>query len=290
LSATVQSNSFGGLLGKPLSDMLFAFVAYDTPLAVVRALPSLLAEWGVSADAVWQECVDNLRARSPDRWIEVVPGVFRSGWQDVYDIGRLVLPDLFHRLPLAGRPVAFAPERNALVVTGDRDPQHLLAATAYVASILKEASRPITAQALLLDDATWRPFELPEAAARIMLPLAKRERTEVYQGHLSLMEKVLQARGADVFVASILVAKHKESGDERHIATWPRDCDTLLPEVEVVAMSDGTTHQLVSWSTLVKEGILPAAEEEWWPPRYRVKAFPNLERRSKLGHLTDLFG
>jgi hypothetical protein len=273
-AALVEGSDFEEMISKPVSDQLFAAVAYDSPTSVSRGSPALLNDWGVSLDVVWEETLENLRKRSPDNWIEVTPGVYQSGWQDVYDISRMLLPEVLYRLPIAGRPVVFTPERNALILTGDRSESQLVSAAKCASEILVTASRQLTAHPLVLDGKAWLPFVLPSDAAAILTPLWQQERAELYEQARPFIEKILEMRGQDIFVAGVLAVRKGDDGPITHIATWPSGCDTLLPVVDVVAMDDRGTVRQIPWRLLKATGVIDKPDREWWPPRFRVKDYP----------------
>jgi hypothetical protein len=281
-SAVLNGSNFDELISRPVSDQLYAAIAYDSPTATTRGSSTLLNDWGVSLQIAWDEALDNLRKRSPDNWFEVAPGVYQSGWQDVYDISRILLPDVIYRIPIIGRPVVFTPERNSLIVTGDRNVNQLRLAAERAATILTAAPRQLTVHPLVLDGGNLRPFELPTEVASIVAALVHQERAEQYEQARPFIEKILEARGQDIFVGSILAVRKIDNGLVTHLATWPAGCDTLLPVVDLVAMEAGDKLSYVPWSALKEAGIIGEPDGSWWPPRFRVKEYPEQDVLRRL--------
>ena len=55
-----------------------------------------------------------------------ISGVYGGGWEDGYDISRVLLPDMLERVPVRGRPVFMMPTRDLLLVSGDNDDDGLM--------------------------------------------------------------------------------------------------------------------------------------------------------------------
>ena len=111
---------FDEMPSEPIGAHLVLGLAYDWPESVQSINRTSLDAWDVTIFEAMEPARDNLR--------EVTQGygkvgdslyVFISG--DSYDASRLALTDLIGSLEAAGRPVAMAPNRESLLVTGSED-------------------------------------------------------------------------------------------------------------------------------------------------------------------------
>lgn len=140
-----------------LSEHLSLVVVHDEPDTVTLLGADQLQRWGLEFDAALERARNNLRRQSDGDWVELAPGLFASPWSDYHDAARLALPDIFHRLGVHGQPVAAVPNRQTLIVTGDRDSNGLAALLEATRAMLKE-DRPISGIPLRHDGSRWETY------------------------------------------------------------------------------------------------------------------------------------
>jgi hypothetical protein len=231
--------------------------------------------------------IGNLRDKTdPRRMVQRAPGLFIGQWADTYEASRLLLTDLMHRLPLDGEPVAFAPSRNQLWVTGSRNNR-------AIEEMLKFGQQehfgayPLSPHLYVLQDRQWTSFEPEPAELRegLRLLVLRRNATD-YGQQKGYLEAIHKKEGADVFVSPCQVPKDSVTGRPYSICVWPKGAETLLPITDRVAllMDVATKKSIdVSWTTMqsvVGKHLEKVAD--LFPERYRVRSFPTEEEIATL--------
>lgn len=233
-----------------------------------------------------QVATDNLRDRTIDKWELIVPGAFLGKWEDFYDSSRVLLPDCLYRLPLVGDPVVLVPAREALLVTGSKDATGQAALVAFAEKVLLEKPRHISMSMLRHDGKNWQPF-MPTGETGEQLKRFQREMMAAnYEQQKEELEAQYEISGNDVFVATFSRFKEKNGGKDNanvfSLATWTEGVDTLLPytdRVMFVRLNAAHTEAIDSVAVLWPEavaltGTLMEVTDDW-PPRVRVRAFPD---------------
>lgn len=290
LDGALNSGKFDGnrdkikLLGHALGFTTIAALAFDTPKTIQVLTRDRSSSWGLSIDEIWAKALENLRDLAPDRWQTLSSGVYQSLWRDGYDTSRMFLTDMIRRLSIAGRPVAFLPTRDTLIIVGDRDDRGLLAASAYAADIFKEAPRPCTLEPFVLgDDDRWQTVASGTLLHEKLVHEALRDQTEI-QGHsTAVLRKWLDFKQEEVFAAQLM---QRQDGDQlRSLAVWPA-VPCLLPRADELIIQVSERDGLrVAWEDLEFLNLLPEPEAEWWPARYRFESIPTSEQLAKLREL-----
>ncbi|EKU23896.1 DUF1444 domain-containing protein [Xanthomonas graminis] len=258
-------------------------LAIDRPDSTSTLTQGPKDAWGITFEQALAIAHDNLRDATPERFVEVAAGIFQGGWQDAYDSSRVVLPDVLQRVPVKGRPVFMLPTRDCLLVVGDRDET----AMAGMLELSLEAAahgRCISSLAFAYDDARRIvPFALPQPEhRRRQAHLQRMLDAPAYSLQKELLEKIHAANQADIFVASYRVFEENDgSGRQFSLATWTRDVDTSLPKADriafVVPKDEGDADVVVAdWDKAVAVvADLMEQEPDFYPPRFRVRAFPS---------------
>ena len=275
---------------RPFADHLALGVAVDLPDQISEVSGDLLEKWGVTLDEALEIGRDNLWKRSVGKWEPLAEGVWMSPWQDNLDVNRLAMPTLFRQLTVDGDPVAFAPNRDHLIVTGSRDFVGQGVAAAYANGLLDEP-RPMNATPIILDGLEWKayPFDANHPIASLFRRLEIRSFSEDYATQKSLLEERFEREERDIFVASFMAFENTETKRLRTVATWTETVDTLLPRVDSVVLnvSDGDEKCRAlgeaPWDRLVEVvGHRMVRQEGMYPERYRAAEFPSTDEIERL--------
>lgn len=271
------------LVRRTAAPLLDELVVLDRPAGVGYVTAPLAAEWGVGLDEVFAAAHGNLSgdvaggATPPPGRRELLRFVDDGA---AYWVPRLLLSGWLSGLAdrLGGRPVAFAPDRDSLLVA--RDGPALAGIFDIVAAEYAEAVHPISPVGYTIDDSgrlvPYRPRHGPAATAACNAErlLAARE----YDTQADL----LRAAGEPVTVASYLLTDGAD-GAVASVSTWREDTDTLLPVTDrvVLVAADRRQSWLVDWDRLVAAGVgrpVPGLV----PSRHRVCRWPRGRRRAAL--------
>jgi hypothetical protein len=276
----------------PLTDELTLVLAYDTGPGIIDLERSALEKWGVDADEVLDEAFGRLQRMSEEPFDCVAPGLYVSPWKDCYDAARLCLPDLFHGLELRGDPVALAPNRNNLLVTGSDDPEGL-ARLASLSGPLLDEDRLVHGGAIRLHDGVWEPFEPTDLAAEFA-GLRRKADATYYKEQAELLDKINASNGEKLFVAPFRVAEDKESGMTFSYTVWQTGVPALLPKCDLIALYGeaaevDTVVLMAKWEPIAELAGHLMQPTELSPPRFRVDEFPNLGIMEQIkAHSIDL--
>lgn len=261
----------------------------DYPSSVRYLPPDRFETWHVSFEDALEVAKDNLRKKSLDRFEQVQPGVWVSPWGDTYDAARLLLPELFTRLDVNGDPVALAPHRDLVVVTGSED-RAGLAAMASIATEALGEPYPVSPRPLVLRGFAWSEFTIDDAElAPLYRQLALQGRAGDYADQCNLLNAIYEEANEDIFVAQFFATRHKDSGALSSFCSWSNAGVQLLPEADRVSFvnvgPDGNAlrTEIVPWERV--RIVLGARMEKipaMHPPRWRVEGFPSDEELGRL--------
>jgi len=278
------------LASRDVAPGVVAAIVYDHEDGMQFLREAQLTTWGVSVDQAYATGLQNLEAASARRFEAPSEGVYRSPWHDNYDASRLLLTATLQRLRVKGKPVAFIPNRDTLIVTGSADDEGLAAAARLVDEALDEP-RPMTGRAWVLDG-SWKPF-LPPAISKAFVPmrgLVKRAEVREATAQQEALEARLEESEPDLAVGSLLLGEETETGDAMTYCVWLKGTESLLPRADYVVFIDPELpedRQLVAASTWEKaQQVMARAlvpEPRLSPPRFRVKTFPSARALKTLG-------
>ncbi len=267
---------------RPLGETLALGVAADFPDRISEISADLLEKWGLGFEEALETGRENLWKRSVAKWHRLAEGVWMSPWKDNLDVCRLALPTLFHQLSVDGDVIAFAPNRDNLIVTGARDFAGQGVAAACAEGLLDEP-RPMNASPIILDGLEWKPYAFgsDHPVAPLFRRLRIRALADDYAAQKSLLGARFEREGRDVFIASFLAFEKKETGHVRSVASWSETVDTLLPKVDSVVFNVPVGEERcrtlgeAPWDRVVEVvGHKMTREEGLYPERYRVQEFP----------------
>jgi hypothetical protein len=285
----LQAKARGGVFPSapyiPLTEHLVLSLVVDLP-STMATLPWEKCElWGVSRQQALSVAVENLARMSRERFVRQ-GALFVSPWQDNYDAARLTLIETLAELPVKGRPVALAPHRDHLFLTGSED-EAGLAQLADQAERLSAEPRFMGFYPVILEEAGWRTFHLAEGhplSSRYRL-LEMQQWVRLYGEQKELLEAVLEKEERDLFVATFK-AIHAD-GRIFSYAVWTKGVHTLLPRTDRVVLLNPEETEVqpldVPWEVLQRyAGDAFVLEAGLYPERYAVKGFPSDEALAAL--------
>lgn len=283
-STTNLSHNSMSYLSRPAQPFLIEAVVVDEPTSMAYVTQHQLAEWGVTADEVFATARANLAARVPQPGEPPAEGsamlrFVDSG--DAYFTSMLLVDGFLAGLAsrVGGRPVAFVPDRDTLIVVAASDgmaPIYELVEDQY-----RKAPRSISPVGYTVDDrGSVIPFTAPPGSPlasvvhRAEVVLAAEE----YAAQKRALDSAHERDGIDIFVASVLVAE-RPGASVTSVTVWPVDVDTLLPQADHVAFppaepGGGARPLTVPFPVVAREAAL-LPEPEYSPPRYRVARWPD---------------
>lgn len=273
---------------RPFGDDCVVLLALDRPESIATLTNGPEASWGITFDEALAIAIDNLRD-SADNFVEVAPGVYGGGWEDGYDISRVLLPDMLERVPVRGRPVFMMPTRDLLLVSGDNDTEGLMRMAELCQQVIPHG-RPVSPCMYRYGEAgveRYRPphDELLQRQAHLARTLVKGD----YDAQKEALDHLYEEQGVDVFVATYnLFVQDGDADASFSLATWTRGVDTSLPEVDRLALvrPDATDEigevRVVAWTQAVAM-LAPLLEREnLYPVRYRTRGFPSDAQLARL--------
>lgn len=267
----------------PVGGHILASVVYDWPETVQSITPSQIEAWGVTPYQALEDAIVNL-SEATEGFAAIGDNLctFISG--DSYDASRMLLPDWLERMELKGRKVAIAPNRDAVLFTGEDDEKGL-AMMAGMAEEAVDAPYPLAAAPMVWEDGEWRDWMPPEGHPS--RPAFEQMRSNwlgpIYAQQKEMLEAKFEKEGSDVFVATFSGSRRPDGTLVSH-AVWGEGVETLLPEAEkitivreagIVAIGTFSKVMEVAGDLLVDEGV--------YPPRWRTRAFPSQEQIERIG-------
>lgn len=275
---------------RALGEVLAASLCIDLPTTVMDCIDQNYTRWNASLDELWPQALENLRAISKKPFNQPAPGVYVSSFMDSHDPARLLLPELIASLKVKGAPVAGAPNRNTLIVTGSNDPAGLNEFVTLMKMGLKDP-RPISSMPLVLGPDGWVPFE-PKGSGPVekeLRILAAQCWAGLHDDQKETLTEEFERTERDVFVASYKVVMN-QAGEVITYASWTEGVPTLLPKTTdlMLTILEGDSPEnadvtRVAWDDVIAiAGHRLVEEPGLWPPRWHVTSFPNEEEMTRL--------
>lgn len=278
----------------PFSSDSVIMLACDSERSIQTLTGATLIEWGVSFDDALAAATDNLRDMTVCNFEQVAPGVYLGGWNDAYESSRLLFADLFYRMALGGEPVVMAPSRHKLLVASANNKQALIGMLALARSYAEQEGRQVSS--LMYRFEQGKPVEfIPDDAnlAQLAAELKKLFLLEDYQSQKNMLDKLNDKAKLDLFVASYKLLQSPASGRIQSYGVWTDNVDTLLPEVDKVALvryheeSGEPDMRVVEWAELRAHTRELQHSVPGYPARYRLPKFPSRALLDALA-VTDL--
>jgi hypothetical protein len=279
-----RSGPAGGPLRRPALPYLDELVVIDRPTTMGYVSRETAASWGVPDSEIYATARANLGALAtlPDPPADGAAGgagaVLRfvdSG--DGYFVSRLLLDGWLGGLTahVGGRPVAFVPDHNTLIVTRD-DPDLLGKLYELAGNEYEQAARQLSPVGYALDPyGRLAPYQAPDGhpLAAVVGRAQALLSTSEYAAQAQALRAEYEADGRDVFVATLSRAKRPD-GTAFTFATWAEGVDTLLPRADHVGIAaDDHPPFFVAWDTLAREVDLEPVDGVR-PERYRLTTWP----------------
>jgi len=274
---------------KPFARRLLAGLAYDTEHSITSVNFKTLQAWGVDLDQAFAVAKENLWDRTRPDGFEGANGVYWSRWADSYDSSRMLLTELIYRLSVDGDPVAFVPNRDALLVTGTHNIAGLRVILNAGAESHFKQGHPLSPDLFVLDDGVWKHHIPADAELREIWAGMRRQRDGIdYNHQKELLDKLHEKQDVDIYVAGYQIAQ-REGQKAFSICVWSRGVDSLIPVTEQIAFmldAEKSDFFTVSWdSTVAVVGDLMEEDPQLIPKRMRVREFPDAQQIAQLRKL-----
>jgi len=251
-----------------------------------------LDEWQLDFETALGVATNNLWEHTREPLKQLAPGVWYGIWNDDFGPSRLLFPDLLE-CELAGDPVVLLAERRVLVLTGAEDEKGLLKA-AHAAENVAEGGRRVGALPLRLHKDGWRPFLPPAnnpAGKKIRLEWMKSQ-----QGDYQEQASCLAALGEGPRSADYHVFGGRDDVPPFSFCIWQQGADVLLPRTERILLAlldekggEPMVRAEVRWEKALEiVGDLMERQEELFPERWRVRAFPDATRLAALRNVSGV--
>ncbi|WP_249582367.1 DUF1444 family protein [Pseudomonas viridiflava] len=273
---------------QPLGRDCVIMLAVDSPEATATLTKGPEAQWGITMDEAVVIAIENLRDATHEAFGEIIPGLHVAEWADGYDSSRVLLPDVLQRAPVKGRPVFMIPNRDVLMVTGDKDEQGIRQMVELSFKAL-ENGRAVSTDIYTYDGRDIVPFHPDDEGVNNRLATLEHMLLQgSYSNQKELLDKLNLETGVDVFVASYhLYELADQNGNTVSMGVWTKDVPTLLPKTDRVAFVDPVpggepTVKTVLWGEVESELGDLLTTEAGYPPRYRTLGFPSAEQLDRL--------
>lgn len=288
LRPVVRGASFGQtgdpgdkpLLVRPALPYLGEFVVIDEPRSMAYVSTDHVREWGCTPEEVFAAARANLSALAADAVEPATPGkamLHMADTGDSYFTSMLLLDGFLAGLAprVGGRPVAFIPDRDSLIVIPD-GPEPVARMLERAEQWYLDAPRGVSPMAYTCDDSgrvvpyrVVEPGRLADLVHRSEVMLA----AAAYGGQTPALAARYEREGVDIFVGTPLVAE-RQDGTLFSVAVWPIDCPTMLPHADLVCFRSDTESLMVPWPVVARTtGLRPA--DSLYPERYFVAAWPD---------------
>jgi hypothetical protein len=270
---------------EPVGEHLIASLAYDWPESVQSVGAEDLRRWGATLYEAMEVARRNLEEATVG-YAQLGESLYAFLSGDSYDAARLLLVDRIQELEVAGRPIAMVPNRDSLLITGSEDEAGLAMLAELGAKGLQE-SYVLSGVPLILEEGAWADWMPPTEH-----PLHRRFRGleanwlgPVYLEQKKLLDAAHQHRGIDIFTASFLGVRKKD-GEDVSYCVWGDGVDSLLPVTQKVVFMQASREKAVAlgdWARVVEVAGGLMEPTDHYPPRFRVRAFPDRAALEAIG-------
>lgn len=291
-----RSNASKGYNGKlvylPLAEQLAVGLLYDQGESYVHVRDVELGTWNLSIKAAMEIATANLQAISPTDFRQIEPGIklFVATWPDVHTSARLLMPEIFTRVPdlLTGPVVAMAPSADRILVADGDDISALMLMMEISASLWQDA-RPIPMQPLVLKNGAWDYFQLPPDHP-CYFEMKLFNLAAINLAYEQDSERIAIETKDSLFAPTLEVVQDLSTGSIYTKAIVPQGRRSSVPRADYLEFfREGQEGQYESLGVcslarafaLLKNRI----EEDYgsYPPRVLVRSFPDQRQIMNLG-------
>lgn len=267
----------------------------DTPQSVMYLDEKTLQEWQTSFDELLPRAITNLAGLTPEPFQRIKQGLYYSDYADSHDASRLVVAHRVEECRVKGRPLAFTPNRNTLLITGENDPEGIGEALKIVEAT-RQDPRPMPVFPLVYEAGEWQLWQAP-ADHPCIIDLNK-WRTfamgDLYAEQRHVLEQKLQQENRDLFVASFTMVQRNDSQEVFSYATWTEGVNTLLPLTDSIAfiVLRGKHEMILMAPRAIVQQVMGDAMQalDYYPPRLMVDTFPTNAQIEQMKTLTERSG
>ncbi len=276
---------------EPLTKWFAKTVVLDFPDHVTVVSETQMKEWGIRFDEAFEIGVANLKTASAPKFGRD-GGFFTGLWKDDYDSSRVLLPELFADLHLAGDPVFVLPNRLTLLAAGSNDESGVRAMLTKAEEIMRAETKPQNPSPLVVHDGRLCDFEVPRSSP-IFHNVQRAQRLaalEYCNDQKGQLDKLYTQKGKDLFVASYKLNMAKD-GEYASFAVWSKGVPSLLPETDAVFFFDPSLpkdQQVVArapWARVASVAGDIMLDTNMFPKRHYVSKFPSTEQLALLNQL-----
>lgn len=269
-----------------VGEHLVATIAYDMPSSVRAVGADGLENWGVTYGHTHAVACQQL---SQDECKIAAAGdsLFCFANDDAYDASRLFMLDVIRQLPVNGTPVAFAPSRDQLLITGIDDVDGVKMAVQIANETHEKTTRPLCPLPLRLDEDQWVEW-MPEPE-HPHYQLFRETEMHFLGGLYERQRQRMNEQQDDKFVAKF--SAFKKDGELLSFCTWSKTVATNMPRTQYIIFYDPDTEAVVANGTwgavqdVVGDLLQPTKD---YPVRYYVEEFPNRDQLAAIGKELEL--
>lgn len=276
----------------PFAEDFAEAVVVDSPATLEYVNDVMLEELGVDIRVLRARALENLgRQSSLKGFKRTRSGYYVSGWRDNHDASRMLLVDLIAQLDVRGDPVAVAPNRDYLLICGDRDEQAQVAMLGEAHRLLEKHPRPISGRMLRLRERQWEPYLPSPGSDARAVAVALRNGTSIFE--YGEQEATLMEHEPEKYKDDVWIAKLQEvglDGEEAFtMAVWVEGAQpALMPFADQVYFGTGedasnpVERLRVPWADAVSICGRHLEMTITYPLRYLVSGFPDEGELSQL--------
>jgi hypothetical protein len=271
-------------------------LVYDTPKSMSHLNQKVLDSWGIGFEELMERAQKNLAAITPEPLRQITPGIYCSPYSDNHDATRLMLIDRVKQCQVKGRHLAFTPNRDSLLITGDEDEASIAVVAATVQDLLN-SPRPLPAFPLVLQDEVWQIWDVPKfhPSAQIIANLSNYGFNDIYGLQKAVLDLEHERDNVEIFIGSFKALTREGTDEIISICSWGEGVPTLLPVTELIdfVVAKGESFDLLFAAPFeIALAIVGARMQpvDIYPPRYFVNTFPTKDELDKIRALAEKAG
>lgn len=276
-----------------VSEWYVRCLVLDAPTHMKMVTQENLKEWGVTFDELFEVGLERLKECTTPQF-QPEDGYFIGTWKDDYDSSRILLPELFEDLPIAGQPVFCLPNRLTLLVANSDKPAAIKAMLERAEAIMQSEAKPQNSAPLTYQDGRIVDFS-PAPDSELFAPVQYAKALAAityYEEQKNLLEQLHEKTGKDIYVGQF-TAVRTPTGQTRTFAVWLKGVVTLLPKADAVMFrgqdlpKEDQMLGMVKWEDVVAVASDLMLDTEMSPARFYVSKFPTEEQIARMPKLLE---